>query len=81
MLTSTINMAGRVRQYISQSSPLSSSSLLCVDRASVIWPERNFCGDDSFFKCDDFKHLEMRKLGRMVANDAEVSQISGRVRR
>lgn len=46
------------------------SRLLC--RASVMWPERAFCGDDSFFKCDDFAHLETRRLGRMVVNDDEV---------
>jgi hypothetical protein len=41
-----------------------------------MWPERNFCSEDSFFKCNKFAHLETRRLGRMVKNDAEVGKLS-----
>lgn len=38
-----------------------------------MWPERRFCDSKhSFFICEDWEHLNMRPLGRMVRNDAEV---------
>lgn len=42
-------------------------------KSSVKWPERAFC-DERFFKCDLFKHLDMRQLGRVVKNDEEVAK-------
>lgn len=43
-------------------------------RASVEWPEKRFCSDtDNFFHCKHWAHLGMRTLGRMVKNDAAVS--------
>lgn len=42
-------------------------------RASSMWPERRFCDSEhSFFRCEDWQHLNMRPLGRMVRNDQEV---------
>ena len=40
-------------------------------RASVQWPEKAFCDTErSFFDCAQLEHLQLRKLGRMVKNDA-----------
>jgi len=42
-------------------------------RASSQWPERRFCDStDSFFKCEDWQHLDKRSLGRMIRNDDAV---------
>eukprot|EP00981_Chlorochromonas_danica_P007801 scaffold1884_cov343-Ochromonas_danica.AAC.18 len=42
-------------------------------RASVEWPEKAFCDDNnSFFKCKYWARFGLRKLGRMIRNDAEV---------
>jgi len=42
-------------------------------RASSQWPERRFCDSKhSFFKCEDWQHLDQRNLGRMVKNDDEI---------
>lgn len=42
-------------------------------RASVEWPEKRFCSTTSnFFDCKHWDGLGLRKLGRMVRNDAEV---------
>jgi len=42
-------------------------------RASSQWPERRFCDTQkSFFKCEDWEHLNTRSLGRMVKNDQEI---------
>lgn len=39
-------------------------------KASVTWPERNFCDTaHSYFDCNKLGHLAKRKLGRMVRND------------
>jgi hypothetical protein len=42
-------------------------------RASSQWPERRFCDSrGSFFKCEDWQHLDKRSLGRMIRNDDAV---------
>eukprot|EP00614_Pseudopedinella_elastica_P013743 CAMPEP_0172585074 /NCGR_PEP_ID=MMETSP1068-20121228/4546_1 /TAXON_ID=35684 /ORGANISM="Pseudopedinella elastica, Strain CCMP716" /LENGTH=568 /DNA_ID=CAMNT_0013379417 /DNA_START=188 /DNA_END=1895 /DNA_ORIENTATION=- len=42
-------------------------------RASSQWPERRFCDSkQSFFKCEDWMHLDKRSLGRMIRNDKQV---------
>ena len=42
-------------------------------RASVQWPERAFCDSArSYFRCEQLRHLQLRKLGRMVRNDGAV---------
>jgi hypothetical protein len=42
-------------------------------RASSQWPERRFCDSkNSFFKCEQWAHLDKRSLGRMIKNDQEV---------
>ena len=46
--------------------------LLWMSRlASVIWPERAYC-DDRYFRCEDWGHLNIRVIGRVLSNDAEV---------
>ena len=42
-------------------------------RASSQWPERRFCDSQaSFFKCEEWQHLDKRSLGRMIKNDGDV---------
>jgi len=42
-------------------------------RASSEWPEKKFCSDtESFFLCRLWANWGVRRLGRMVSNDAEV---------
>ena len=42
-------------------------------RASSEWPEKKFCSDtESFFLCRLWADWGVRRLGRMVSNDAEV---------
>lgn len=42
-------------------------------RASVEWPEKKFCSDtESFFKCRYWENFGIRKLGRMLSNEAEL---------
>jgi len=44
-------------------------------RASSQWPERRFCdSENSFFRCEDWQHLDKRSLGRMIRNDQEAVQ-------
>ena len=38
---------------------------------SVMWPERAYC-DERYFRCADWTHLEVRAIGRVLANDADV---------
>ena len=42
-------------------------------KASVAWPEKAFCDTtNSYFDCSMLNHLQTRKLGRMVKNDAVI---------
>ena len=46
--------------------------LLWMSRqASVPWPERAYC-DDRYFACADWAHLALRRIARVVRNDADV---------
>ena len=48
------------------------SRLLWMSRQpSVRWPERAYC-DDRYFRCEDWTHLGIRSIARVLNNDAEV---------
>ena len=50
----------------------STPRLLWMSRLrSVMWPERAYC-DERYFRCADWTHLEVRAIGRVLANDADV---------
>ena len=36
---------------------------------SVVWPEKRFCEDETYWKCALFAHLDVRELGRVVKNE------------
>lgn len=42
-------------------------------RSSIEWPEKKFCNDThSFFKCKYWENFGIRKLGRVLRNEAEL---------
>lgn len=55
--------------------PLEITLTFLARRSSVEWPEKKFCDDDnSYFKCRFWKSFGIRKLGRMIKNEAELLQ-------
>jgi len=59
--------------YAARPAPPKSVHMTWISRrSSVIWPERRFCDNSSFFTCATFQHLGIRKLQRTISNEAAV---------